>query len=102
MPFSVTDDALAAKFRSHSHFTETGGAANLGDFDGNGKPGGTIVTVEGLKAIHKGRGKYVITDGDKVLIEGLDKHDADTFNELSDEDKSKKVADFLANKGDGK
>ena len=102
VPFSVTDADQVAKFRSHSHFTETGGNANLGDFDGDSKPGGSVLAVGGLKAIHKGRGKYAITDGDKIIVEGLDKHDAETFNELSGEDRAKKVADFLANKGDQK
>lgn len=97
-PQSVDDPALIDQLRRHSHFTETGGAANLGDFDGDKKPGGSIVAVAGLKAIHKGRGKYVITDGTDTLAEGLDKHDADTFNDLSDVAKAAKLAAFIENR----
>jgi hypothetical protein len=75
VPFSVGDE-IAAKLRRHSHFTETGGAANLGDFDGDGKPGGTVIAATGIKAIHKGRGKWAVTDGETILADGLSKEDA--------------------------
>lgn len=41
----------------------------------------------GLKAEHHGGGKFNVTEGDTVLLEGLSKVDADAFNEMSDEDK---------------
>lgn len=45
-------------------------------------------SVDGIRAKHKGRGVYAVVDGDTVLVEGLDKADADAFNALSDEDKA--------------
>lgn len=85
VPFSVTDSEIIKKFRRHSHFTETGGAANLGDFDGDGEPGGSAIVFSGLKAIHKGRGKFVIIDGakDVEVRSGLTKDEADAFNALT-------------------
>lgn len=41
----------------------------------------------GLKAEHHGGGKFNVTEGETVLLEGLSKVDADAFNEMSDEDK---------------
>lgn len=76
VPFSVTDSETIKQFRRHSHFTETGGAANLGDFDGDETPGGSVVAVTGIKAIHKGRGKWAVTDGNTILADGLTKAEA--------------------------
>lgn len=73
---TIDDDATATKLRRHSHFTETGGAANLGDFDGDEKPGGSVAAVTGIKAIHKGRGKWAVTDGETIIAEGLTKEEA--------------------------
>lgn len=42
----------------------------------------------GIKAVHNGGGRYVVKDGDAVLLTGLSKDDAGAFNELSDEDKA--------------
>lgn len=46
-----------------------------------------------LKAEHHGGGKFNITRGEEVLLQGLSKADADAFNGLSDEDKAAFVAD---------
>ena len=46
-----------------------------------------------LKAEHHGGGKFNITQGEKVLLSGLSKEDADAFNGLSDDDKTAFVAD---------
>lgn len=59
---------------------------------GGGK-GKTAVTNpdksdDGLKAVHNGGGRYVVKDGDDVLLTGMSKEDAGAFNELSDEDKA--------------
>lgn len=48
----------------------------------NPKPGD-----EGLKAEHHGGGKFNITEGEKTLLTGLSKADADAFNALSPEDR---------------
>lgn len=45
-----------------------------------------------LKAEHHGGGKFNITQGEQVLLEGISKADADAFNALSDEDKQAFVA----------
>lgn len=47
----------------------------------------------GLKAEHHGGGKFNVTQGEKVLLSGLSKDDADAFNALSDDDKAAFVAD---------
>ncbi len=46
-----------------------------------------------LKAEHHGGGKFNITQGETVLLNGLSKVDADAFNAMSDEDKAAFVAD---------
>ena len=46
----------------------------------------------GIKAVHNGGGRYVVKDGDKVLLTGLSKDDAGAFNELSDDEKAAYVA----------
>jgi hypothetical protein len=76
-PMSVDDPALVEKLRGHSHFTETGGATNLGDFDGDQKPGGSVAAVDGPKVIHKGRGKYAVVIDGTVVVDGLSKADAE-------------------------
>lgn len=53
-----------------------------------GKKGGDA----GLKAEHHGGGKFNITKGEEVLLQGLSKADADAFNAMSDEDKAAFVA----------
>jgi hypothetical protein len=55
--------------------------------------GKTAVTNDGLKAEHHGGGKFNITKGEEVLLQGLSKADADAFNALSDDDKAAFVAD---------
>lgn len=83
-PKPVDDEALIKRLRRHNHFTETGGTANLGDFDGSGKPGGTVAAVTTIKAIHKGRGKWAVTDGTTILADGLTKDEANAkASELS-------------------
>jgi hypothetical protein len=60
---------------------------------GGGKKGKKGVTNDGaLKAEHHGGGKFNITQGEQVLLEGISKADADAFNALSDEDKQAFVA----------
>lgn len=60
---------------------------------GDGKKGKKGVTNDGaLKAEHHGGGKFNITQGEQVLLEGISKADADAFNALSDEDKQAFVA----------
>lgn len=54
----------------------------------NPKPGD-----DGLKAEHHGGGKFNITEGEKTLLSGLSKADADAFNALSAEDKAAFVAE---------
>lgn len=41
----------------------------------------------GLKAEHHGGGKFNVTEGETVLLQGLSKEDADAFNTMSDDDK---------------
>lgn len=43
------------------------------------------------EAKHRGFGKYSIMLGDKEVVEGLTKDDAEAFNALSDDDKAKYV-----------
>lgn len=60
---------------------------------GGGKKGKKGVTNDGaLKAEHHGGGKFNITQGEQVLLEGISKTDADAFNALSDDDKQAFVA----------
>ncbi|HYE46227.1 MAG TPA: hypothetical protein VEA44_10695 [Caulobacter sp.] len=61
---------------------------------GGKSEGKTAVTnpAPSLKAEHHGGGKFNITEGEKVLKEGLTKADADAFNALSDEDKAAFIA----------
>lgn len=59
---------------------------------GGGK-GKTAVTnpakaEDGLKAVHNGGGRYVVKDGDDIVLTGMSKEDAGAFNDLSDEDKT--------------
>lgn len=46
-----------------------------------------------LKAVHHGGARFVIKQGDKIVKEGLNKAEADSFNAMSDEDKTAYVAD---------
>lgn len=46
----------------------------------------------GLKAEHHGGGKFNITKGEEVLLQGLSKADADAFNAMSDAEKAAFVA----------
>ena len=85
-----TPEAVAKKLRTHSHFTVE---SNLGDFDGDGETGGSAAAVTGLKAVHKGRGRFVIVNGAEVVKDGLNKADADAFNALDDAAKAAAVAE---------
>lgn len=67
-------------------------AGRFETIEGAGK-GKTAVTNDGLKAEHHGGGKFNITKGEEVLLQGLSKADADAFNALSDDDKAAFVAD---------
>ncbi len=50
------------------------------------------VEPAGLKAEHRGGGRYFIMDADKPVGEAMTKYDAEAFNALSDEDKAAFVA----------
>ncbi len=50
------------------------------------------VEPAGLKAEHRGGGRYFIMDADKPVGEAMTKDDAEAFNFLSDEDKAAFVA----------
>jgi hypothetical protein len=63
---------------------------------GKDKVAVTNPTKADLKAIHHGGGKFNVVDGDKVLLSGLSKADADAFNEMSAEDKASFVASETA------
>lgn len=54
--------------------------------DGNKKTDET-----GMKAEHRGGGRFNVTSGETTLLSGLSKADADKFNAMSDEDKAKFV-----------
>lgn len=56
--------------------------------DENGKTPVVNPADAALKAEHHGGGKFNITEGEKVLVSGLSKADADAFNAMSDEDKA--------------
>lgn len=69
----VSDEKHLAKFRGNAHFAVDGG-------------GHQKTPETGLKAVHNGGGRFVIKDGDKIVKDGLNKADADAFNQLSSED----------------
>lgn len=50
------------------------------------------VEPAGLKAEHRGGGRYFIMDADKPVGEAMTKDDAEAFNAMSDEDKAAFVA----------
>lgn len=50
------------------------------------------VEPAGLKAEHRGGGRYFVMDGDKPVGEAMTKDDAEAFNAMSDEDKAAFVA----------
>ncbi len=79
---------LLGKLSGNPHFTVDGLTA--ADDDTPDDPPAAI----GLRAIHRGRGKYSIVRGDedKEIREGLNKTDAAAFNSMSDEDKESYVA----------
>lgn len=60
---------------------------------GKGKTAVTNPDETGLKAEHHGGGKFKITKGEEVILNGLSKADADAFNALSAEDREAFVAD---------
>lgn len=73
-PVEVTDPRIIAKCKG-SPFYEVMSA------DPSQDSGDAIE----LRAVHKGRGKYVILDGDNEVMADLDKASADNFNALSDD-----------------
>lgn len=87
-------DALAEKLARHAFFVGDGEAAPA-------KPKKTA-PANGYVAKHEAGGRFVILKDGEKIIKGLNKHDADTFNALTYEEKEAKVAGFLANKGDEK
>lgn len=89
-------DALAEKLARHAFFVGDGEVAPA-------KPKKVApANSDGYVAKHEAGGRFVILKDGEKIIKGLNKHDADTFNALTDEEKEAKVADFLANKGDQK
>lgn len=90
-------DALAERLARHAFF--------VGDDEtAPAKPKKTAPppSPDSYVAKHEAGGRFVILKDGEKIIKGLNKHDADTFNALSDDEKAAKVADFLANKGDSK
>ncbi|MGX5827372.1 hypothetical protein [Mesorhizobium sp. 43Arga] len=55
-------------------------------FEGSGKA--KAAEDDTAKAVHHGGGKFNVVRGDKTLLSGLNKADADAFNAMSDEDKA--------------
>jgi hypothetical protein len=70
-PVEVTDEKLLFKLRGNPFYEVAEDEA-----------------ANGLVAKHKGRGVYAVVNGDDLLVEGLDKADAEQFNALSDADKA--------------
>jgi hypothetical protein len=77
-PVEVTDEKHLNKFRGNPFFEVTDGAA---------EPVNT-----GLKAEHRGGGRFNITNGESVLAKGLSKVDADAFNSMTEDEKAAYVA----------
>lgn len=44
------------------------------------------------EASHQGSGVWAVMDGDKIVVEKLNKADAESFNKMSDKDKADYVA----------
>lgn len=82
-------ERLLGKLSMNPHFEVDGYLAA-----GSAGLGGEHQPVMGLRAIHKGRGKYAIVRGDEdtEVKEGLSKADADAFNALTEADKEEYVA----------
>ncbi|MDC9825673.1 hypothetical protein PRN20_18215 [Devosia sp. ZB163] len=88
----VEHATLIAKLRTNPHFEVDG--VDAGDDEPDDEPDDGEPFV-GLRAKHRGRGKYSILRGDedREVKEGLTKADADAFNALSAEDKEAYVKD---------
>lgn len=78
----VTDEKALAKFRGNPFF----------DVEDDAKEETEEVNV-GLQAVHNGGGRFVIKRDGEIIKKGLNKADADAFNDLSDEDKAAYVAE---------
>lgn len=55
-------------------------------------PGG-VRPVAGMRAEHRGAGRYAIMNGEEEFYEPLKKAEAKEFNEMSDEDKTRFIAE---------
>lgn len=67
--------------------------ADIGRFSGNpffeaSSKAEKAEDADELKAVHNGGGRYVIKKGGDVVKDGLNKADAEAFNDLSDEEKA--------------
>lgn len=81
---SVEHAGLLGKLKTNQHFELSGEVEKIE----TPKPAT-------MKASHKGFGKYSIELGDKVLVEGLAKADADQFNALDESGKTAFVESAL-------
>lgn len=77
---------LLGKLSNNPHF-EVDGPVAADDDDALGTP-------EGLRAVHRGRGKYAIVRGDldEEIRTGLSKTDARAFNSMSEQDREAYIA----------
>jgi len=82
-PVEVNNTRHLAKFNGSPFFEVIEGEggtksppSNLVDFDGNGTPGGSVAAVTGVKAVHKGRGKYAVVKDGSIIEDGLTKEEA--------------------------
>jgi coproporphyrinogen III oxidase-like Fe-S oxidoreductase len=74
---------LLSKLRTNQHFEVADSKPKAPKADSKPK-----APAEGLRAVHIAGGRFKIVDGDRLIKEGLNKAEADSFNALSDEDKA--------------
>lgn len=92
-PTEVTEERALGKLRNNTFFkVDDGKAPKALTTSPDGAHTSTVPTVPGLRATHRGGGRFSIMDGDKEVQSGLTKDDAHAFNDMSDEDKAAYVA----------
>lgn len=74
-PVDVDEPKHLAKFAGNAYFKVSAGEKQP-----------VKTTVAGLQAVHNGGGRFVIKRDGEIIKEGLNKADADAFNQLSSED----------------
>jgi hypothetical protein len=79
----VEDEGLLGKLRTNQHFEVSESKPKAPKPESKPK-----ALVDGLRAVHIAGGRFKIVDGDKLVKEGLNKAEADSFNALSPEDKA--------------